>query len=969
MVGTANSKYQLTLRKLINERQFSSLGFDDALQFFCRTVADVLDVDRVSIWEFTSDQSALHAVLQWIASKQVTSSGDIFTRTQAEHYFECVTSDLQLVINDTMSDPRCHELAASYFPKLGITSMLDCQIHNIEAMIGILCIEHTGPRRDWTTEEQDFAVSIASLISFVFESHSRAKAEKQVTLQTKRLEFYASLASDWQWTTGPEHFVTDVVGSATSGAPKPAEIIGEQIWEIPTLVPQDRSRDEVANIFLKQQDVTNLVFATSHPCGDKSFWELTGRPIYDEDGLFSGYWGVAKNITERLKAEIELRSSEQKYRNAARLAKVGSWVWDEIDGRMTYCSPELADIYAVTPDELIRRTTAHKLPDDTILREKEAAYVKDLSWIHPDDRDAYRKVITDAHEDETGYEIVTRIIRDDGTVRTLHELCEPVFSKDGQFIATTGVLVDITEQEERKDELRRSREQLANLMDNIPGALYRVKNDTHWTPVYTSAGFDRLFGFDSSKSKDGESPYVRVLKERDLKMIEEAVSTAIAEGTSYEFEYPVMRSKDEPPIWLFERGRPVLSATGEVELEGILIEVTEKHAAEEALIQSQRLDAVGQLTGGVAHDFNNLLAVILGNLEILKDEMEDGQPSEFVQSAIAATLRGADLTKNMLSFARQARLAPTVFNLNDAITGVQNWISRTLPENIEIGTKLAPDLWKIEVDAGSTESLILNLLLNARDAMPQGGRLTIETTNKVIGADLLEAPNETLQQGQYVLLSVTDTGHGIPDEILDRIFEPFFTTKPVGTGSGLGLSMIQGFIKQSGGTVHVYSEENIGTTFNIYFRAATKQDALTAPEDVTIRALPFQGVRVLLAEDETEVAKIIAKTLEKQGCLVTSAMNGDEALSIFQTNPHFDLLLTDIVMPGSLMGTHLAQSIRNIRDDLPVIFMSGYANEALVRGNGVHPDDIRLSKPISRADLLKAVDEALHRQSSGKLLH
>jgi CheY-like chemotaxis protein len=269
-------------------------------------------------------------------------------------------------------------------------------------------------------------------------------------------------------------------------------------------------------------------------------------------------------------------------------------------------------------------------------------------------------------------------------------------------------------------------------------------------------------------------------------------------------------------------------------------------------------------------------------------------------------------------------------------------------------------LWEIEVDHGSTESLILNLILNARDAMPEGGKLTIETANKTFDADIEVASSETLKRGSYVVLSVTDTGHGIPKDLLDKIFEPFFTTKSQGKGTGLGLSMVHGFIKQSGGTVHVYSEPNVGTTFKIYFKASDHGLSSEPPVEASVAVdLLSKELRILLAEDEIEVAKIFAKTLEKLGCSVIIAVNGDEALTLFQADPTYDLLLTDIVMPGELMGTHLAKAVRAIREDLPVIFMSGYADEALVHGNGLRREDIRLSKPVSRADLIQAVHQAM----------
>ncbi len=957
-----NARYDELLRKLIAERRFSYLKFDEALEFFCNTITEALGVERVGIWELNATETELKAVVQWSASDGVAQSKFVLGAGQADKYLQSIKGNIQLSFDDAMNDPRCSELAQSYIPKYGITSMLDCPINDINRMIGVLCIEHVGPKRSWTKEEQNFAGSIASLIALAFENRERIKAEAETSRQTKRLQFYRNLVSDWQWQTDVNHDVIEVLGHDLDIGRDYQEVWNRPIWELDWITPVDTTWDDLKANFDKRQKLDSIIISMKLGGGEIIYSELSGRPIFDENDKFSGYWGVAKNITEKLQRENELQSILKIHSNAARLAKVGSWVWDEVKGRITYCSPELADIYGITPEELIERTVAFNLPEDTVRDPGVPPYEKDLSWVHPDDREHYRKVVERAHQMATGYETVTRIVRDDGSIRVLHELAEPVFSDDGRFVATTGVLIDMTDTETRKNELKRSREQLANLMDNIPGALYRVKNDENWTPIYKSAGFDELFGF---KSPGDEGPaaarleYQNVLRDADMENVKEKVAQAIKNGSPYEFEYPVFREGATEPVWLFERGRPILNADGEYELEGVLIDVTEKHAAQEALIQSQRMDAVGQLTGGIAHDFNNLLAVVLGNLELLRDELHDPLHTDFVDTAITATLRGSDLTKKMLNFAQQARLEPAALDLNENILGVQSWINRTLPQNISIRTKLSPDLWEIMVDHSSTESLILNLILNARDAMPQGGDLTIETANKTIDADIIEAPNETLLHGDYVVLSVSDTGHGIPRDILDRIFEPFFTTKATGRGTGLGLAMIRGFIKQSGGTVHVYSEQDIGTTFKIYFRASKHEPApnLLKAQPETKDALT--GVKILLAEDDIQVAKVIAMILERLGSSVTLAANGDEALKIFQTDPDFSLLLTDIVMPGELMGTHLAKALRDIRRDLPVIFMSGYADEAMVHGNGLRPEDIKLSKPVSRADLVQSIQEVL----------
>lgn len=389
-------------------------------------------------------------------------------------------------------------------------------------------------------------------------------------------------------------------------------------------------------------------------------------------------------------------------------------------------------------------------------------------------------------------------------------------------------------------------------------------------------------------------------------------------------------------------------------------DITETKRLQEQLFQSQKMDAIGNLTGGVAHDFNNLLAVTLGNLELLQDELTDDDQKELVQNSIASTLRGAELTRNMLSFARRAQLEPTTVDLNSLVRNMKNWIGRTLPSNIEVETTQFAGLWDVEVDASSAEAGLLNLILNARDAMPNGGKLTIETSNIHIDQNDTTFHDEDLAYGQYVCVDVSDTGEGISPENLKSIFDPFFTTKRVGAGSGLGLSMIQGFMTQSKGMVRVFSALGGGTTFKLYFKAsqtamATAIDALAPIHNTQAES----RATILLVEDNIEVLAAIQSTLSKLGYGVIQATSGDAAFEIFPQRPEIDLLLTDIVMPGELQGTTLAKALRKLRPDLPVVFMSGYASEATVHGNDLRPEDTRLMKPVRREDLLRAINKGL----------
>ncbi len=385
----------------------------------------------------------------------------------------------------------------------------------------------------------------------------------------------------------------------------------------------------------------------------------------------------------------------------------------------------------------------------------------------------------------------------------------------------------------------------------------------------------------------------------------------------------------------------------------------ERKSLEAQLAQSQRLEAVGKLSGGVAHDFNNLLAVILGNAEMLRDVTQNPEHLSMIDSITSSVQRGSELTQNMLSFARKARLTPQVIDLNDIVRDIKNWAGRTVPANIDVEVSLLAGLWPIEADQSALQNAVLNLLINARDAMPNGGKLTIETTNLRIDSDYIVERGEDVPPGRYALLAISDTGSGISDATIDRIFEPFFSTKPAGKGSGLGLSMVLGFMRQSGGTVRVYSELGEGTTFKLYFPISKSGKVSSPQKSSTPSRLTTGGQTVLVVEDEPELLDLLVTTLSNAGYNVVAASSGDEAFEIFQRNPGFDLLLTDIVMPGTLQGTSLSRALRELNPDLPAVFMSGYASEATVHGNGLRSEDIRLMKPVTRSALLAALDTAL----------
>lgn len=380
--------------------------------------------------------------------------------------------------------------------------------------------------------------------------------------------------------------------------------------------------------------------------------------------------------------------------------------------------------------------------------------------------------------------------------------------------------------------------------------------------------------------------------------------------------------------------------------------------SEEQLRQSEKMRAVGELTGGVAHDFNNLLAVVLGNAELIEENLEGNEKLKpLLSSLILATTRGAELTQRLLAFSRKQMLNPKIIDSGELIDGMTDMLSRTLGETIEVKTVHAPDLWPCIIDPGQLENAILNLAINSRDAMPDGGVLTIETANTAFD-NPLSAGNDEIESGDYVAITVSDTGLGMAQKIVDRAFEPFFTTKAVGAGTGLGLSMIYGFIQQSGGRVSIYSEENVGTSVTM---CLPRSDEATSRKGASMGTLNQKTgqEKILILEDDPDVRELTILQLSSLGYEVLEAEDGNTALSILKADDSIDLLLSDVVLPGGLRGPEVAQKAREFSPDLKVLFMSGYTQNALDSHSALAEAAQLLNKPFRKKDLGDRIREIL----------
>ena len=429
-------------------------------------------------------------------------------------------------------------------------------------------------------------------------------------------------------------------------------------------------------------------------------------------------------------------------------------------------------------------------------------------------------------------------------------------------------------------------------------------------------------------------------------------------GAVVEMEYRILTPTGTS--WMRAIVRPLTDDKGRVvRLICASLDITAQKATEAHLIEAQRLDSVGRLTAGIAHDFNNLLAVILGNLELMIELGAEGEMVELVDAAVRATLRGKDLTQKLLAFGRKAHLNPEIVDANAIIRDMGEVFRRTLPATIEVETVLAGGLWAVEVDRPQFENALLNLVINARDAMPDGGALTIESANIRLDEAYCDGRGAEIEPGRYVMIAVSDTGTGMSDADLARVFEPFFTTKEVGKGTGLGLALVHGFAKQSGGSVQIYSEEGSGTTVKLYFPAKGKLARSAPQEEAGGAPMPRGGGRVLVVDDDPDVRAVVVRQMRALGFKVREAADAARALQVLRTEKGIRLLLTDVVMPGEMQGTDLAERAASQFPDLRIILMTGYAKSAVENGHEKSNGFTKLTKPIQINELTRVVARVL----------
>lgn len=603
----------------------------------------------------------------------------------------------------------------------------------------------------------------------------------------------------------------------------------------------------------------------------------------------------------------------------------------------------------------VRRVTGYAAED--IL----SGAVKWRDLIHPDDLGFVKEAFRESVRERRGIlRIEYRVRRSDGSIRWLADRRQLIYDAEGNFSYVDGLLLEITDRKEYEEALRATNEKLQALIEACPlaiGALDTEGNVTMW-----NAAAERMTGWSEAEAVGRRLPIVPDDKVGEFRaLLARAVWGEMLSGVE------VRRlKKDGSPMEISIWTSPMRDQRGEVTgVMAVLADITERkemenalQKSEEQLRQSQKLEAIGRLAGGIAHDFNNLLTAIRGYSDLLLHRIDASSPfRRDVEEIQKAGERAAALTRQLLAFSRKQVLQPKVLDLNAVVGNLDRMLRRLIGEDLDLVTVLKPGLWNVQVDPGQVEQVIMNIVVNARDAMPDGGKVTIETGNVALD-DRYVRQHPVVKPGDYVLLAISDTGTGMDEETKNRLFEPFYTTKDKGKGTGLGLSTVYGIVKQSGGYIWVYSEIGKGASFKVYLPRYGGSPGEARPEESPVS--PSQGREtVLLVEDEAMVRLLVRNILEGNGYTVLEASDGEEAISIGGGHAApIHLILTDVVMP-KMCGREAAETLAPRLPGVKVLYMSGYTDEAIVRHGVLETGIPFLEKPFTPVSLLRKVRQVL----------
>ncbi|GAB4351897.1 MAG: hypothetical protein Kow006_16190 [Gammaproteobacteria bacterium] len=823
-------------------------------------------------------------------------------------------------------------VTAQFSADITSTALLAAALITVIIGMGILITHRIGLR--WQDAQ-------AQLLQARDELEQRVRERTaELSESEERFRDFADTAADWFWEMGPDLKFSRFSGRAQEVfGIDPSTAVGrsrEEIYEINQDFESPQWREHFRRLEAREP-FTDFEIHWQRPDGEYRDLAISGIPKFDQQGRFLGYRGVGRDITRLKQAEAASREREQEIRDLLNSTAEAIYGIDR-HGRFTFANPTCLRLLGYDSVEQLIGRRAHPLIHHTHL---------DGSPYPTEECPIYRTFLT-GEGTHVEHEVLWRA---DGSTIPVEYWSYPI-QRDG---AVTGAVVTFWDISKRLEDRRRAEQASAmfrNLVENLPGAAYRCLLDEHWTMEFISQGIEELSGYPAEEFIDNRvRSYASIIHPADRAQVDSDVRQAVAEGRPFVLSYRILHASGEER-WIWERGRACDAGDGAVtHLEGVLADITETKRTERALRRAQKMDAIGQMAGGIAHDFNNILGIILGNVDLLERQLNaDSSSYKRVETIKKSAQRAADLTKQLLGFSRRQATEAAVCDINRLIGEMGNLIARSVTPEVVVEYHLTEPLWRAEIDRGDFEDALLNLIINARDAMPGGGRLTLETQNWVLDQEFC-AHNPGSRPGEYVLLMVSDTGEGISPEQQEHIFEPFFTTKPQGKGTGLGLAMVFGFVKRSRGYIKVESEPGRGTTFRIFLPRAEGEEQPSGQFGTPTAELPRGTETILVVDDEEGLRELAQASLQGLGYRVLAAGDGKRALEILATEPGIDLLFSDVVMPGGINGYELAEQATRLRPEIKVLLTSGYTEKA-VAGNGQARFSANLlSKPYTQAEL------------------
>ena len=711
-------------------------------------------------------------------------------------------------------------------------------------------------------------------------------------------------------------------------------------------------------------------FCPTHQ-GTPKWWDVVISPISGPDGRPERLVSVGRDITETARVQERLNLSEVRLRLAIDAAEVGTWDLDLRSDTLTW-SDRTRTMFGILPGVPCSLSDFY-------------------AGLHPDDREATSEAFASALDParRATYDVEYRTVgREDGVVRWVAAKGRGLFDAGGSCVRAIGTAIDISARRAAEERLQNSEAALrelnatleqrvtevvaekrlfADVIEATDAFVQVVDPEFQWLAVNRAAAdeFERIYGV---RPQVGHSMLAMLAHLPEHQAAVRAVWSRALGGEEfteigefgdpsrdrryYEMKYHVLRGADGGGIGAYQF---VYDVTERIREQQRLAE------AEEQLRQAQKMEAVGQLTGGLAHDFNNLLAGISGSLELMQARVAQGRIGDlerYLGAAQGAAKRAAALTHRLLAFSRRQTLDPRPTDTNRLVAGMEDLIRRTVGLVVTVEVVAAGGLWATLVDPNQLENALLNLCINARDAMPDGGRLTIETGNRWL--DQHAARERDLPPGQYVSLCVSDTGTGMAPEVIQRAFDPFFTTKPIGLGTGLGLSMVYGFVRQSGGQARIYSEPGEGAMVCLYLpRHHGEAEDVNAPGELAEAPRAEQGETVLVVDDEPTVRMLVTEVLGDLGYTAIEAADGPAGLRVLQSNARIDLLVTDVGLPGGMNGRQMADAARERRPGLQVLFITGYAENAVVGNGHLEPGMHVMTKPFALEALASRIKELI----------